>query len=624
MEPYHSSPNDPRNSPFTSPIARRLRELHLELSEIRGGEVATHLPELANANPNWFAIAVVTTNGGLYEVGDSRQTFTLQSLAKPFVYGLALEDRGREKVMAKVGVEPTGDAPNSIHLQAETGRPLNPMTDAGAIACTGLVKGATGHTRLSRIVDLIHEYTGRVMDVDEEAYRSASARGHRERAIGHLLRNFGILEDDPMPVVETYFQQSAILAHCVDLATMAATLANRGLNPLTGQQTLPKEYAESVLGMMGTCGMHDHAGDWFYEVGMPAKSGLSGGIFAVLRGQLGIGVFSPRLDARGNSVRGIRACSALARMWDLHLFNGPGAGKGVMRHQHTIAELGSSRLRGPRERAALVEHATDIMVYHLQGNLYFANAEVILREICIPTSSPKKCVILDFKHVTMVNESACALLHDLLLELLAGGCQVCFAGLQIGSPQRRAIEARMEDCTDTRFQIFDECDRAMQDVEDRLLTRLFPPTPAKSIGVDNYELLHGMTPDEVATFRKFLKRKEFKAGETIFEMGSPARDIYLLARGRVTAFMPSDQGEMRRLAVFTAGMAFGEMAVLDGKPRSATMIAEEESACDLLSVSRLQALSAALPYLKIRILENLALGLCQKLRKANQEVMLRG
>ncbi len=184
------------------------------------------------------------------------------------------------------------------------------------IASTGLIEGRTPQVRLSRILEMFGRYAGRELKVDEGVYASESATGHRNRAIGFMLRNFNVLEQDPMPTVETYFQQCSILGHCADLATMAATLANRGVNPLTGVHAIRGEYVESVLGVMGTCGMYDYAGEWLYDVGMPAKSGVAGGVIAVLPGQLGIGVFSPPLDAKGNSVRGVRVCSALSRRWD--------------------------------------------------------------------------------------------------------------------------------------------------------------------------------------------------------------------------------------------------------------------------------------------------------------------
>ncbi len=162
-------------------------------------------------------------------------------------------------------------------------------------------------------------YTGRTMSVDEAIYRSESETGHRNRAIGHMLRNFDILTSDPTPAVELYFQQCSVSVNARELGIMAATLANRGVNPVTGKQAIRSEYVESVLSVMGSCGMYDYAGEWIYKIGMPAKSGVSGGIIAVLPGQLGIGVFSPPLDSHGNSVRGIRVCDAISQDFDLHL-----------------------------------------------------------------------------------------------------------------------------------------------------------------------------------------------------------------------------------------------------------------------------------------------------------------
>jgi glutaminase len=608
-------------TPCISPISAHLRELHRELAGIQDGEVATYIPELAKANPDWFGIAVVTTNGGVYEVGDSRQPFTIQSISKPFVYGLALEDHGREAVLAKVGVEPTGDAFNSISLDPVTGRPRNPMINAGAIASTGLVSGKTPAIALKRILEMFGRYTGRELAIDGAVYGSESVTGHRNRAIGHMLRNFDILSGDPMPVVETYFQQCSILGHCLDLAIMAATLANRGINPLTYQQAIRGEYVESVLGVMGTCGMYDYAGEWLYEVGMPAKSGVAGGIVAVLPGQLGIGVFSPRLDSHGNSVRGIRACSALSRAWDLHLYNRPGVGNSIVRHRLNAADFNSSRVRSVRERAALSQHGGCILLFQLQGNLVFATAELIVRELTAAPTLPES-LILDFHYVLSINESACTLFHDVLLQLTNAGCIVLFSGLPANSHLRRVMKAKLGPRIDELFRTFDESDIALQWCEDRLLDRLLPALPEMSIGADHYELLQGFNAEELAVIRKMFERRTWQAGETIFSAGDPARDLYLLARGTVSVHLPIDHGRTKRLAVFTAGMAFGEMAILDRAPRSATIIADAETACDLLSFPKLTALGFNHPKLKIKLLESIALGLCAKLRKANRETVL--
>src|SRR5258708_268189 len=261
----------------TSPIQDYLHELHARHAGLREGQVATYIPELAKANPDWFGICLVTTDGHVYEVGDSRQHFTLQSISKPFVYGLALEDNTRAEVMKKISVEPTGGAFNAISLEPGTGRPRNPMINAGAIAAAGLVAGKQPATRWRRMLEMFSLYTGREVGLDEAVYQSESATGHRNRAIGHMLRNFDILTEPPEPVVDLYFKQCSVSVTCRDLGVMAATLANSGVNPLTGRQAIRGEYVESILSVMGSCGMYDYAGEWLYRVGMPAKSGVAGG-----------------------------------------------------------------------------------------------------------------------------------------------------------------------------------------------------------------------------------------------------------------------------------------------------------------------------------------------------------
>src|SRR5438105_4387398 len=283
----------------SSPVQDYVEELHREFAGVTDGKVATYIPELAKANPNWFGICLVTTSGAVYEAGDSRQSFTIQSISKPFVYGLALEDNGRPQVISKVGMEPTGDAFNSISLEPGTGRPRNPMINAGAIATTSLIAGKSPHNRLRRVLDMLGLYAGRELELDEAVYRSENETGHRNRAIGHMLRNFDIVSDDPDPALDLYFRQCSIRVDCRDLAVMAATLAAGGTNPVTRERVVPPAIVRDLLSVMTTCGMYDYAGEWVYRVGMPAKSGVGGGILAVLPGRLGIGVFSPRLDARG-------------------------------------------------------------------------------------------------------------------------------------------------------------------------------------------------------------------------------------------------------------------------------------------------------------------------------------
>jgi glutaminase len=302
-------------------ILAALNELHLRYRDHREGAIATYIPELAKANPDWFAICVVTADGQIYEIGDADREFTIQSVSKPFVYGLALEDHGRDAVLTKVGVEPTGDAFNSIIKLDSANRPHNPCINAGAIATTSLIKGGDPTARLNRLLDLFGRYFGRKVQVDMSVFMSERTTGHRNRAIAYLMLNFGMIPNNVDQILDLYFQQCSILGNCRDVAVMAATLANDGVNPVTGVRAVQAEYLRDILTVMYTCGMYDFAGQWGYSVGLPAKSGVSGCIMAVVPNQLGIAVYSPPLDSRGNSVRGIRVCEDLSQEFGMHMFD---------------------------------------------------------------------------------------------------------------------------------------------------------------------------------------------------------------------------------------------------------------------------------------------------------------
>ena len=307
-----------------SPLRDTLRELHSKYQSAGEGKVADYIPELANADPDWFGISVVSVDRRKIKVGESDQPFTIQSVSKPFVFGMALEDHGREEVLEKIGVQPIGEAFNSITLDETSNRPFNPMINAGAIAATDLIAGKDFPDRVRRMLAMFRRYCGREVFVDNSVFSSERATGHRNRAIAHLMLNFGMLSDRLEDTLELYFQQCSIMITAKDLAVMGATLANGGVNPLTGERALDAEYVKDLLSVMQTCGMYDYAGEWAYRVGIPAKSGVGGGIVAVVPGQVGIGTFSPPLDMKGNSVRGIKACQDLAEQFGLHVFNADG------------------------------------------------------------------------------------------------------------------------------------------------------------------------------------------------------------------------------------------------------------------------------------------------------------
>ena len=304
-----------------SPLRAFLKDLHARYQPVREGVVADYIPELSKADPGWFGLCVATVDGQVFQFGDSEQDFTIQSISKPFVYGLALEDHGRDRVLERIGVEPTGDPFNSIILEEDTKRPHNPMVNAGAIAAASLVEGPGPAERLNHVLEMFRRYTGREVKVDMSVFTSERATGHRNRAIAYLMLNFGMMPPNPEDALDLYFKQCSVLVNCRDLAVMAATLANGGVNPVSGERAISSQYVRDVLSLMHSCGMYDFAGEWAYKVGLPAKSGVAGGIIAVVPGQAGIGVFSPLLDRRGNSVRGIRACQELSEHFGLHVFD---------------------------------------------------------------------------------------------------------------------------------------------------------------------------------------------------------------------------------------------------------------------------------------------------------------
>jgi len=309
-----------------APLRDVLRELHARYAANDEGKVADYIPELAKADRRWFGMAVATTDGQVFEVGDCKQLFTIQSISKPFVYGLALEDHGLEHVLSKVGVEPTGEAFNAIVLDEASNRPFNPMVNAGAIATADLVKGKDFPERVGRLLAMFGRFCGREVYIDNSVFMSERLTGHRNRAIGHLMLNFGMVSDQISDSLELYFQQCSVLVSCRDLAIMGATLANGGINPLTGERAIEQQYVKYLLSIMLSCGMYDYAGEWAYRVGIPSKSGVGGGIAGVIPGQFGIGTFSPPLDKKGNSVRGILAFQELSQRFGLHSFESGFAG----------------------------------------------------------------------------------------------------------------------------------------------------------------------------------------------------------------------------------------------------------------------------------------------------------
>lgn len=295
--------------------------LHEVAASVGDGAVADYIPELALADPGAFGVSMASVLGRVYGAGDREALFTIQSISKPFVYALALTELGPDEVLRHVGVEPSGEPFNAISLD-DSGRPANPLINAGAIVTTSLIPAADADERYARVRDVLSRFAGRELDLDLDVYRSEATTGHRNRALAGLTLAAGVLgTDDVDDATDPYFRQCSLLVSATDLALMGATLANNGVHPLTREQVVDARVARDTLSLMATCGMYDRSGAWVFRVGMPAKSGVGGGIVAVKPGEFGVGVFSPPLDAAGNSSRGVALLELLSERSGLHMFD---------------------------------------------------------------------------------------------------------------------------------------------------------------------------------------------------------------------------------------------------------------------------------------------------------------
>ena len=381
-----------------SPISSYLDEVLQSVAADRTGVLANYIPELAEVDPERLGASIAMVDGELYASGDTDALFTIQSISKPFVYALALADRGFEKVLDKVGVEPSGEPFNEISLEDSSGRPLNPMINAGAITTHSLVGTETMNPaeRMERVISGLSAFAGRSLDVDEAVYSSEIEHAHRNLAIAHMLRSHDILTENPTGVVEGYTRQCSLLVTVQDLAMMAATLANYGIQPVTGEQVVPKTVVRQVLSVMFTCGMYNAAGDWATQVGIPAKSGVGGGIIGAVPGQLGLATFSPRLDVHGNSVRGVSLFERFSSDMGMHVMNIPTVARSAIRANYRI---------GSGEKIT--------QVIQLQGRIRFAGAERVIREI-VDTHYTGTRIALDITRVYSVDEVA----QHMLLEIM--------------------------------------------------------------------------------------------------------------------------------------------------------------------------------------------------------------
>src|SRR5215210_476209 len=504
-----------------SPVDAYLSAVHAAHLPDRSGAVYDGIPELAGVDPEAFGICLATVDGHLYEAGDTRSDFTIQSISKTFTYALALADRGMEAVDRKIDVEPSGEAFFEISLSPETGLPSNAMINAGAIAACSLVAGDTLDAREERVRGTFSRAAGRALERDDAILRADLAVAHRHRAIGHLLRGSGVIETDPDPAVELYFRQCALRLDCRDLALMAATLANGGVQPRSGERLFEPAVVERVLSVMATCGMYDAAGEWVVGVG--------GGVLAVLPGQIGIALYSPRLDRHGNSVRGVAACRQISRELELHFLRVASDRRSAIRDAWEVGSAPSSRRRTPDEH---------------------------------------EVIVLDISRVSEIAGVARTMLAATRAALEERGCR-----LALVDPDGELDAAE-------GIAVFDDLDEATAWAEDRLIERHGGTlATAAPIPLAEHGLAGDLRPDELGALRPLLERRSVAAGERVVSAGDEPAGIFFIVSGQATADVTDADGVVHRVAVLPAGTSFGKRAVISGEPHATDV--HEDTPLDL-------------------------------------------
>ena len=323
--PFDEATTPPRVStgelPRPEDVQRVVTEAYERYRPNTEGVVADYIPALADASPDLFGISVVGARGRSFEIGDVATRFSIQSVSKPFVFALVCDDAGYDVARHQLGVNSTGlpfDSLLAIELNED--RTMNPLVNAGAIATTSLVRGETATEKFDRIREGLSRFAGRELTISEDVYASESASNMRNQGIAHLLNSYGRVYFDPDAATDVYTRQCSLEVTVHDLAVMGATLANGGVNPQSKDRVIAPGVCRRVLAVMATAGLYELSGDWLYEIGVPGKSGVSGGIVTVSPGKGGVATFSPPLDPAGNSVRGQLVTKYLSERIGLNLF----------------------------------------------------------------------------------------------------------------------------------------------------------------------------------------------------------------------------------------------------------------------------------------------------------------
>lgn len=408
-----------------SPIPDYLNVVLEKVRPNEEGQPAQYIKTLANADTSKLSVALAMADGSTYSAGDDTVEFSMQSISKAFVYAIAIEDAGLERVLQTIGVEPSGDAFNKLSLHKNNNRPMNPMINAGAITAHSLVvnPNATAEQRTERILKTMSKLAGRQLYVDEEVYEAEMADADRNMGIAYMLKAAGAISCKPAEVVKGYIRQCSINVNVRDLAMCGATLCNGGVNPVSGEAIIPTDSVRQVLSVMTTCGMYDGAGDWVSRVGVPAKSGVAGGIMGALPGTIGIAAFSPKLDERGNSVRAVAIFENMSRDMGFHMMDVSQIARSSV--STTVAKIVAGKAEPHHPNCD-----RQVIIFALRGAVRFPGSERLVRAIVrelgepnpdVPGSGAHRdacAVVVSLRDAFSLNKVARRVIHESIKRLI--------------------------------------------------------------------------------------------------------------------------------------------------------------------------------------------------------------
>ncbi|SNC65117.1 L-glutaminase [Kytococcus aerolatus] len=653
---------DPQHA---NPLDDLLARVHARFRDHADGETAAFVKALGTVDETDFGIALTTVDGHTYTHGQATTEFAIQSISKAFTYAVALADSGFEAVDAVIDVEPSGEAFNEISLQEGSGRPSNAMINAGAIAATSLVAGRSsnpyvedgaslytpdqgasshdettgrtsaatptdgtraatptggvsadaptgpreGETRRERLRRAFSTMADRELTVNPEVLAFEREDGDRNLALAHLMRSFGLISEGPEAIADDYFAACSIDVTVTDLSMMATLLATGGIHPRTGRRLLDQAVVDRVLGVMTTCGMYDDAGEWIVRVGLPAKSGVGGGIIAVVPGQVGLAVYSPLLDQHGNSERGVLACEALSDALDLHLMRGARVRHAAVRSSYPVSDTPSGVRRAPAAERLLTEHGDRSRVVEIQGELGFGPAESVMRQLSRLTEVD--AVVLDVRRVTEVTRFAREGLVRVAAEHADEGRLVVLvddSGHVFTEDATERLTTRTTSPPDgsRRNQpgviVRRQRRAAIEAVEDFLLSRhgdedLRPET----IEVSDAILMTALDPADVEQLEEIMRPRTHREGDVIIEEGQDFAGIHVVVTGSVQTTHADEDDEEHRVNVLGPGSSFGEFGLVGDHRHWLTVTALEEVETRVLDAAALARLEEDDPRLALRL-----------------------